>query len=336
MDRRFQVFVSSTFEDLREERSAVISALLQLDCIPAGMELFPAADDDSWTLIKSVIDDCDYYVLIVAGRCGSVHPETGKAYTQMEYEYAMETKKPIIALVHANTGILPASKTEQSDEGRNRLSAFLAEVKKRNCRLWNDRGELTTALLTGVLYLKKTRPVDGWVRGTSVPEPVKDELLRLRRQVDELSVLSKELSALEAPPDSGNFAQGTDKVTLCYSYANSAHEFVEFTWDEVIQAILPLTYGGGADSFAIAGALQGIVAQRERELDIQGRSGVQMQFTTNHAEYGKILNQMLVLGLVEPRPHPSIPGATLWHATPYGSRFGARIVAIRRTGPTHT
>lgn len=31
MDRRFQVFVSSTYEDLREERSAVISTLLQLD-----------------------------------------------------------------------------------------------------------------------------------------------------------------------------------------------------------------------------------------------------------------------------------------------------------------
>ena len=58
MDRRFQVFVSSTYEDLREERAAVISALLQLDCIPAGMELFPAADDDSWTLIKSVIWSC--------------------------------------------------------------------------------------------------------------------------------------------------------------------------------------------------------------------------------------------------------------------------------------
>jgi hypothetical protein len=60
MDKRLQVFISSTFEDLREERSAVMSALLHMECFPAGMELFPAADDDSLTLIKSVIDDSDY------------------------------------------------------------------------------------------------------------------------------------------------------------------------------------------------------------------------------------------------------------------------------------
>jgi len=40
--------VSSTFRDLVEERQQVIQALLELDCIPAGMELFPAADDEKW------------------------------------------------------------------------------------------------------------------------------------------------------------------------------------------------------------------------------------------------------------------------------------------------
>lgn len=210
------------------------------------MELFPAADDDSWTVIKSVIDDCDYCVLIVAGRCGSVHPETGKAYTQMEYEYAMETKKPIIALIHANTGSLPASKTEQSDEGRTRLFAFLTEVKRRNCRSWNDRGELTTALLTGTQNLKKTRPVDGWVRGTFVPEPVKDELLRLRRHVDELTIRLEEPTMGEAPRDNSTFAQGTDLATITYSFSGCTSR-VKLTWDYIIRAILPLTYGGGAD-----------------------------------------------------------------------------------------
>jgi hypothetical protein len=72
VDKRYQVFVSSTFEDLREERAAAISALLQIDCFPAGMELFPAADDDSITLIKSVIEDSDYYLVILGGRYGSL------------------------------------------------------------------------------------------------------------------------------------------------------------------------------------------------------------------------------------------------------------------------
>lgn len=65
--KKFSVFVSSTYEDLIDERKEVIQALLELDCIPIGMELFPATDDDQWTLIKELINECDYYILIT--RC---------------------------------------------------------------------------------------------------------------------------------------------------------------------------------------------------------------------------------------------------------------------------
>ena len=72
MDKRYQVFISSTCADLKEERRAVIQTVIQLNCIPAGMELFPAADEEQLAFIKRVIDDCDYYLLIIGGRYGSV------------------------------------------------------------------------------------------------------------------------------------------------------------------------------------------------------------------------------------------------------------------------
>ena len=65
MEKRYQVFISSTFRDLELERQEVMHALLELDCIPSGMELFPAANETQWNLIKKVIDDCDYYVLVI-------------------------------------------------------------------------------------------------------------------------------------------------------------------------------------------------------------------------------------------------------------------------------
>jgi len=68
MDKRYQVFVSSTFTDLKDERQGVLRAILELDHMPAGMELFPATDASAWQLIKDVIDASDYYVLIVGGR----------------------------------------------------------------------------------------------------------------------------------------------------------------------------------------------------------------------------------------------------------------------------
>ena len=92
MEKRFQVFVSSTFTDLVDERRAVIQALLELNCIPAGMELFPASSDEQWTVIQRVIDDCDYYLVIVAGRYGSIDAG-GINYTEKEYDYAVASGK---------------------------------------------------------------------------------------------------------------------------------------------------------------------------------------------------------------------------------------------------
>jgi Domain of unknown function (DUF4062) len=86
MEKRYQVFVSSTYADLQEERDAVFQTLMRMDCIPAGMELFPAIDEEQFEFIKKVIDGCDYYVLIIGGRYGSLTPE-GISYTKKEYDY---------------------------------------------------------------------------------------------------------------------------------------------------------------------------------------------------------------------------------------------------------
>ena len=57
----YQVFVSSTFDDLKDERREVLQTVIGLDCVPAGMELFAAADEEQFSYIKRVIDICDYY-----------------------------------------------------------------------------------------------------------------------------------------------------------------------------------------------------------------------------------------------------------------------------------
>jgi hypothetical protein len=83
MNKRYQVFISSTYADLKEERSKVIQTIMELDCIPAGMEIFPAIDEEQFNFIKKIIDDCDYYLLIIGGRYGSIS-EDGLSYTEKE------------------------------------------------------------------------------------------------------------------------------------------------------------------------------------------------------------------------------------------------------------
>jgi len=114
MEKRYQVFVSSTYADLREERQRVIQALMEMDCIPSGMELFPAADEEQWHFIKRVIDDCDY-LLIIGGRYGSTTSD-GISYTEKEYDYAIQRGMKVVALLHSNPDEIPLGKSEGDPE----------------------------------------------------------------------------------------------------------------------------------------------------------------------------------------------------------------------------
>src|SRR5688572_2128201 len=111
MEKRYQVFVSSTFLDLKDARREVSQALLQMQCFPAGMELFPAADEEQLEFIKRVIDDCDYYLLILGGRYGSLDAE-GVSYTEREFDYAVGKNIPVLAFPHVNVDGLPEDQQE--------------------------------------------------------------------------------------------------------------------------------------------------------------------------------------------------------------------------------
>src|SRR6266481_677947 len=127
MDKRYQIFISSTYADLKEERRRVIQTEMELDCIPAGMELFPAADEDQFEFIKRVIDDCDYYLLIIGGRYGSTS-EDGISYTEKEYDYALSRGLKVIALIHENPDEIPLGKSEKDPQLWERLRLFRDRV----------------------------------------------------------------------------------------------------------------------------------------------------------------------------------------------------------------
>ena len=166
MDRRYQVFVSSTFQDLREERAEVMQALLELDCMPAGMELFPATNDDAWTLIQKVIHDCDYYIVIVGGRYGSTTAE-GISFTEMEFDYAVDSQKPILGFVHANPEEIPAGRSEIGAEAVEKLVAFREKVRERVVRTWSTPHELGSVVSRSLIRLMREQPGEGWVPAVS-------------------------------------------------------------------------------------------------------------------------------------------------------------------------
>ena len=194
MEKRYQVFISSTYADLEEERLEVMQALLELDAIPAGMELFPAANEDQWSLIKKVIDDSDYYVVIVAGRYGSIGPE-GISYTEMEYRYALDIGKPIIGFIHKAPDLLPAKRCESTDEGKKKLQEFVELVKGKPCQMWESPSDLGGKVSRSLVKLIKSNPAIGWIRGnTAASSDLLVEINELRKKNE---LLENKVKALE-------------------------------------------------------------------------------------------------------------------------------------------
>ncbi len=173
MKKKYQVFVSSTYEDLKEERKAISQALLECDCIPAGMELFPASNQKSWDIIKKVIDDSDYYLIVIAGKYGSTTKDEDNkiiGYTEKEYNYACSINKPIIAFINNDVGNIVSSKVEETKVGKQRLEKFKNRIKDSNMQVsfWNNMGTLVSNIKTSIQELKTTTPAAGWIKGTEI------------------------------------------------------------------------------------------------------------------------------------------------------------------------
>ncbi|MEL3915841.1 DUF4062 domain-containing protein [Aeromonas caviae] len=325
MDKKYQVFVSSTFSDLIDERQEVMQALLELDCIPVGMELFPAADDDQWTLIKGLIDDCDYYVLIQAGRYGSIGLE-GKSYTQMEYEYALEKNIPTISFIHTDISKIEAGKSESNAESKEKLNAFRNLVQKKMCRFWASPAELGSQVSRSLVKLIKSKPQTGWIRADiASSDEANAEITRLRKEVDDLKQ-QLDKARTTAPEGSDGLQQGEDPFTLNFSYYwGGQHEAdVKLTWNQCFYLLAPLMLDESTEENLqkeLEEYLKLQVAQRPRNL------------TVNSVDFQTMKVQFVALGLItkSEKKRSIKDSGTYWSLTPYGETKMMQLRALRRS-----
>jgi hypothetical protein len=347
MEKRYQVFVSSTYDDLREERNEVMHALLELDCIPSGMELFPAADEDQWTVIKEVIDDCDYYMVIIGGRYGSLH-SSGKSYTQMEYEYALSKRKPTIAFLHENPGNIPVSKAESTDQGKQQLEAFRQLAQSKVIKYWSSPADLGSKVSRSISQLIKRHPAIGWVRANEAAEVAAPEILQLRHRIDELQARLNE--GTQKPPEgSEQLAQGDDEYVLNFDVnfvdedrevAFESSYWVSASWSTIFRAIAPYLLDKASESeikrvleLAFKGQLEEIKNSDEDLKEEKLGHLVELNnvdLTTSDLK--TIIVQLRALGLItrDDRKRNPRDSATYWALTRLGDQTMTQLRAIRK------
>lgn len=178
---KYQVFISSTYSDLAKERKQVLDILLMADCIPAGMENFVATDDEQFNVIKKVIDFCDYYILILGRRYGSVNEKTGISYTEMEYNYAIDKGIPVLVFALDDSVEIDSDKIETDDIKKGKLAEFKSRaMRNRLASVWKDQSDLMGKVAIAIMQAKSEIKRPGWHRGSDV------EKERLQKQIEYL------------------------------------------------------------------------------------------------------------------------------------------------------
>lgn len=324
MEKKYQVFVSSTYEDLQEERRKVMEALLQMNCFPVGMEYFNASDSSQWEVIKSLISECDYYVLIVAGRYGSIEEESGKSYTQKEFEYAIEQGVPVISFVHQHPESLPGTKIESEQSKRDKLEEFKFCVKKKLCKFWDNADGLAAQIVLSLTSLIKANPRIGWVKADEISSAeANKELLKLKEENIQLNKQIKFLSS-SAPSGIETYRQGEDVFVI--HYANS---FDPYTNGLSPDTIYTKEYSWNQIFLSISTFLLKPTTENEIMKLIEKRLLGEFQ-DINRDDFQTILIQLMALKLIQTDILKSDGVYPYWILTPYGREEMVRLKAIKK------
>jgi cell division protein FtsB len=184
---KYQIFVSSTYQDLKSSRDSVIWTILKMYQIPIGMEMFNADDDEQWQTIKETIDQSDYYILILGHRYGSTTTE-GISYTEKEFDYAVEIGVPILSFIRERDVSTTPNEREGDSKKTARLEKFIEKAKSsRMCDFWTTEEELASKVGLALHKIFLRKPRSGWIRseeGMSVQ--VSEEMARLSKENREL------------------------------------------------------------------------------------------------------------------------------------------------------
>ena len=313
-------------------------ALLSMGMIPTGMELYPTESNNQWPMIQQVINECDYYVVLLGGRYGTLSP-MGLSYTHREYIYAATKRKPVIAFLHDQPELLQGDSREISREGDVRFQDFRKLLQEKTVfRYWNTAKDLGQVVRKAMPQFIKQHPATGWVRAGQVSDLNQArELQDMRKRLEELEREKEELTAGWRPPIE-TLARGSDLVSLQYScnaYIKGDCKVTmaetRLTWDQVFATVGPQMMNEVAES-SMRQALEEHIAEHALE-DVQAhlpKAHAVRNIVISTQSFNQVKIQLRALGLIRKVARRDQTGATWWQLTPLGDQTMTQVLAATR------
>lgn len=264
MKKKLQIFVSSTFTDLKKERQAAVEAILKSGNIPAGMELFTSGNESQLETIKRWINESDIYCLILGGRYGSIEPKSKKSYTEIEYDYAKSIEKPTFAVVITDDYLNKKVHENNIDfierENTEKLKKFREKVLSNISSFYDSPNDIKLAIHETLEDFKERYQFSGWIPGDNETQNAKliEENSKLKDRILQLEQTNNFQESYFKVPD---LAEMTDYYQFdCLYYPNGGNEPVKkemkFTWNDIFSSIAPWVLDNPEDKIAKAALLK--------------------------------------------------------------------------------
>lgn len=190
--KRYQVFISSTYTDLQLERQAVLESVLKLRHIPVGMEHFVSTNEEQFNYIRRLLDETDYYIIIIGNRYGS-QADDGISYTEKEFDYAVNLGIPVIACIHSKPDSLPVNKSDIEPDAKQKLNKFRNKVMHHRMVSyfsWENPSDLSAEVVVALINTINDYPRPGWERVASY------ENSDLLNQINDLRIENERMKVL--------------------------------------------------------------------------------------------------------------------------------------------
>lgn len=170
MDKKFQIFISSTYMDLKEIRAFTYMSVLELGHIPVGLDFIAVQKADTTErYIEKYIDSCEFIILIIGERYGSIS-QSGKSFVEEEYNYSVSKNKPILCFLKSNYKKIDDVKYQK----------FIKKVMNGQLVvLWDDKNDFKNKFARSISkFLLSYSPSTYWIKTSKVIDGEKQNYLK--------------------------------------------------------------------------------------------------------------------------------------------------------------